>query len=312
MTAMTSPQADPLIIGIDIGGTKTHLRAQSGRHCRDVVHVSSSWRKRDWTLDARALLELAHELADGQPVAAIAVGAHGCDDGDECDKFQAAFATQTAIPVSVVNVAELMPLAVELPGQIGLVAGTGSIAVCRPANGAMMVAGGWGWIVGDEGSAAGIVREAVRAVTLDMDRCGESDDLLAHALFAALNVPSPSRLGSELGRLGNAASVGALAHVVFDAADQGSALAREVIRQAGHGLAVLVQRLDQRGANARHVIAGGSVIAGQPVLWQAFCDALAELCNGRIAPQVFAGKPVEGACRLAETLLSAPQLRTLS
>ncbi|MCT8991533.1 sugar kinase [Chelativorans sp. SCAU2101] len=302
----TGPNArsDVLIVGVDIGGTKTHLRAIpiGGGAARDLVLPSAEWRRRDWGADAAALLELVARLTGGASVAALAVGAHGCDDAEECRAFQSALAARTDVPLTVVNDAELMPLALGLSGQIGVVAGTGSIAVCRSASGEMLVAGGWGWIVGDEGSAASLVREAVRAVARHFDEGGDRGEPLVEAIFEALSVPSVPRLGSALSRQGSAAAVGRHAVAVFDAADQGSALALQVIREGGRGLARLVALLDRRGAGATHAVAGGSVIVSQPRLWQAFTEGLAELAPGRLTPHLFTGKPVEGACRLAASL----------
>ena len=76
-------------------------------------------------------------------------------------------ATTTTFPVQVLNDAELLPAALGLNHQIGLVAGTGSVAVSRSPKTGMLVAGGWGWVIGDEGSAAGLIREAGRAVLAD-------------------------------------------------------------------------------------------------------------------------------------------------
>jgi len=300
---------DALIVGIDIGGTKTHLRAvpAAGGPARDLVLPSADWRRRDWGKDATALIELVARLAGESPVAALAVGAHGCDDAEECQAFQSALAARTTVPLTVVNDAELMPLALGLAGQIGVVAGTGSIAVCRPASGEMLVAGGWGWIVGDEGSAASLVREAVRAVARHFDEGGDRREPLVEAIFEALAVPSIPRLGSALSRQASAAAIGRHAVAVFDAADQGSALALEVIREGGRGLARLVALLDRRGAGAAHAVAGGSVIVSQPRLWQAFTEGLVELAPGRLTPHLFTGKPVEGACRLAASLIHPRQ-----
>jgi len=291
---------DPLIVGIDIGGTKTHLRAArlGGGGDRDLVVPSPSWRTRDWNDDAAALLALVDRVAEGGQVAAIGIGAHGCDDAEECMALETAVAARTAARVAVVNDAELMPLALGYPGQIGVVAGTGSIAVCRPAPDRMMVAGGWGWIVGDEGSAASLVRQAVRAVALHFDRGGDASEPLAAAILASLEVKAIPRLGSTLGQLRSAAEVGVHAVAVFDAARQGSALAVEVIREGGRMLAELALLLDARGAGAAHVVAGGSVIVEQPSLWEAFVDGLAETCP-HLTPHLFSGKPVEGACALA-------------
>lgn len=307
MSQRTFDSGRPMVVGIDIGGTKTHLRAAYADGCglgqaKDRILPSGQWRTRSWDEDARRLLELVSELAAGAPVSAIGVGAHGCDDDDECKAFAAAFAGVTDLPVAVVNDAELMPLAFGMQGQIGLVAGTGSIAVCRSKPRGMMSAGGWGWIVGDDGSAAGLVREAVRAVARHLDAGGEADEPLAAALMESLSVPSLPRLGSVLGALGGPAAVGAHAEAVFDAAASGSLLARRVVEEGGRELAKLVMHLDARGAQAAHVVAGGSVIVTQPTLWKAFSDAVAEASSSRITPHLFRGSPVEGACRLAATL----------
>ncbi|EYD77402.1 N-acetylglucosamine kinase of eukaryotic type [Rubellimicrobium mesophilum DSM 19309] len=143
MTAVPGADPEALIVGIDIGGTKTHLRAElaDGGGTRDLIRPSAEWRRRDWDSDAQALLGMVAELTRGHPVVALGIGAHGCDDADECDAFQAAFSKRTLVPLAVVNDAELMPLALGLHGQIGVVAGTGAIAVCRPASGEMLVSG---------------------------------------------------------------------------------------------------------------------------------------------------------------------------
>src|SRR5690606_29261055 len=65
---MTLPELtgpDALIVGIDIGGTKTHLRAEpaGGGPARDLVLPSADWRRRDWDADAAALLGMVARLA---------------------------------------------------------------------------------------------------------------------------------------------------------------------------------------------------------------------------------------------------------
>lgn len=292
-----------LRIGIDIGGTKTHLRAETkdGTSPRDLIVPSAEWRTRDWDADAAALLALVARLAGGAAVAAIGIGAHGCDDALECMALQNALAARVATPVAVVNDAELMPLALGLRGQIGVVAGTGSIAVCRPAPERMIVAGGWGWIISDEGSAASLVRDAVRAVAQHLDRGGALDEPLTAAILAALEVVSVPRLGSVLNAYRSAAELGRHAIVVFDAAERGSLLAGNVILRGGRLLAELPAILDARGAGAAHVVAGGSVIAAQPRLWQAFVEGLG-IAAPHLKAHLFTGSPVQGACYLAQTL----------
>lgn len=298
--APLAPAAD--IIGIDIGGTKTHLRLRSHLGERDLVLPTSEWRHRHWQRDANALIEIAMSFAKGAPLAAIGIGAHGCDDKDECDAFEHAFNHATPLPVRVVNDAELMPAAFGLEQQIGVVAGTGSIAVCRTAEGEMLVAGGWGWIIGDEGSAASLIRDAARAVALHLDRGQSEDEPLVRRLFAALDIPSAARIGSRLGSLGGAKEVGSHASLIFEAADEGSVLADGVIRENGHALAELTGRLRLRGSRATAVVAGGGVIASQPRLWTAFRSGVREIWGPDMALHLHEGPPVEGAIVLADRL----------
>jgi N-acetylglucosamine kinase-like BadF-type ATPase len=232
----------------------------------------------------------------------MAIGAHGCDDEAECAAFEAAFATHASFPVKVVNDAELLPAALGLEHQIGIVAGTGSIGVCRTRDGRMLVAGGWGWIIGDDGSASGLMREAARAVALHLDYGGTEDEPLVRLLFKALDITTAARIGSAVAHQGGAAALGSHAHIIFEAAERGSLLARQVIRDGAKELADLVARLQRLGSEATTVVAGGSVIASQPMLAEAFFEQVAQRFDTRIIPKLYSGPPVEGACRLASSL----------
>ena len=286
-------------VGVDIGGTKTHLRIHDGSGGeRDLIVQTAEWRVRDWQRDADTVLALARRLAGGSEISAIAVGAHGCDDASECDAFRAAFAERVTFPVTVVNDAELLPAALGYENQIGLVAGTGSIAVCRDGERGMMVAGGWGWVIGDEGSAAGLMREAARAVTLHLDGGGEPSEPLLELLLEALAIRNAARIGSCIAALGGSAELGRHA-LVFEAERRGSRLAREVIRDGARHLVGLVQRLKKRGAQASKVVAGGGVIAAQPSLARAFVEEFAARFDGSMTAEIYTGPPVEGACRIA-------------
>jgi len=313
---MTIHQVMPLapeasVVGVDIGGTKTHLRLRSDGVERDLVVPTSEWRHRAWQRDADSLVALVERFVDGIPLAAMGVGAHGCDDKAECDAFEAAFKLATPLPVRVVNDAELMPAAFGFERQIGVVAGTGSIAVCRLAEGEMLVAGGWGWIIGDEGSSASLVREAARAVALHLDQGGSAGEPLVRHLFRELAIPSAARIGSQLGGLGGAKEVGRHARLVFDAAQEGSALAGAVIRDGGRALAELVLRLKRRGSTATSVVAGGSVIASQPLLWDAFRSGVEAACGPGFSLHLHQGPPVEGAVVLADRLAAAQITREI-
>ena len=310
MTPASPNMRDPLIVGVDIGGTKTQLRALGPFEEKNQVVPSTEWRMRDWDGDARKLVSIVRDFVGDAPVAALGVGAHGCDDAEECALFEDAISRLCDHPVSVVNDAELMPYAAGLPGQIGLVAGTGSIAVHRDEDDVMRVAGGWGWVIGDEGSASGLMRDAVRAVAMHLDDGGDESEPLVARVLGVLVPPRAARLGSVFSQIGRVGEAGKHAHVIFEAADAGSSLAQDVIRCGAEGLADLIRRLERQGAKATHVVAGGGVIASQPRLWHGFEKAVADLFGDRITPVLFSGAPVEGACQLAHDLLGRSHSRS--
>jgi N-acetylglucosamine kinase-like BadF-type ATPase len=189
------------------------------------------------------------------------------------------------------------------PQGIGVVVGTGSIAVSRDERDELLTAGGWGWILGDEGSAAGLVREAVRMVLRRIDD-GAEPDTLVRRLFTAFGVEDGPQLAMALSRDSSAHGWGGYAPEVFLAADEGSVQAHQVIRDAGEQLAQLIVRLRHRGVTSRDVVAGGSVIASQPRLRAAFADALAATDAGaRLS--ILSSPPVLGALALAQSIAAA-------
>lgn len=290
-----------LIAGIDIGGTKTHfLIGQSGKIVADKVVASADWRTWDRLKDAAALAALVRKVAGGEP-AAIAIGAHGCDSDWHCRQMEADLGAKLEGRLKVVNDSELLVPAAGFDGGIGVVSGTGSIAVARTGTGDMLVAGGWGWILGDEGSAAALVREAARAIRASID-LGESGDPLVEGLMAKLETNDATKIGRLLNDVRGAAVWGSYAGAVFDAAARNSPLAIKVVNEGATALAGLVGILIARGADASHVVIGGGVVVEQPALFEAFREAMFA-----ISPQsevtLLLAPPVNGALALAERLL---------
>lgn len=291
------------VVGVDIGGTKTHIRWSRAGEDRDRVLPTENWRRRGNVADGQRLLELLSDTPDGSPIVAIGIGAHGCDTDEDCRAFATTLRRLTETPLAIVNDAELLQLAAGKRGGIGVVVGTGSIAVTRRRDGTMLVAGGWGWILGDEGSAPAIVREAARAVRNSID-LGQRPDELYTALCKSLDADSFAYFGRRLEALGTASAWGEHARAVFDAASAGSKLATAVIRQAAVALAMLVKRLADRGAAADEVVAGGSVVVGQPMLYAMFSEELERILPASRLTLLDAA-PVTGAIALAYRTLEA-------
>lgn len=294
----------PVLVGIDVGGTKTHLRAVAGdAPVADHVRTSSGWRPHDPVSAAGRLAGLVAEaLPAGVRPSALAVGGHACETPRQCDRIRTALQQHFDVPALVVGDAELLVPAAGLQKGVGLVAGTGSVAVGHAADGTRVQVGGWGAVLGDEGGAAGLVREAARACWAAHDR-GEAPDALAAGLLDAFGVPEVPALGAALESVTDvSAEWGRHAPVLFAAAEAGSRLAREVIAAGGRSLAALVVRLADRGLAVDDVVVAGGTVLAQPLLYDAFAAALAEALPGT-RPQTLRVPPVNGAVALARSLL---------
>ncbi|WP_217545004.1 BadF/BadG/BcrA/BcrD ATPase family protein [Streptomyces sp. GbtcB6] len=301
---MQDAPSSPLVVGIDVGGTKTQLRAVAGaERVADHVRPSSGWRPHDPAAAARWLTALVHDaLPPGTRPAALAVGGHACETPRQCAGIADALRGLLDIPVRVVGDAELLVPAAGLDKGVGLVAGTGSVAVGRQPDGSPVQVGGWGAVLGDEGGAAGLVREAARAVWAAHDR-GEAPDALATGLVAAFEVAEVPALGAALESASDvSAEWGRHAPVLFAAADAGSPLAADVVAEGGRALAGLVARLAARGLAVDDVVVAGGALLSPPRLSDACTAALAEAVPGA-RPQPLRLPPVEGAVALARSIL---------
>jgi N-acetylglucosamine kinase-like BadF-type ATPase len=190
-----------------------------------------------------------------------------------------------------------------------VIAGTGSIAFGRDRQGRTARAGGWGFAIGDEGSAHWIGRAAVKALLRASDasdasnESDESDEVASSPLAAALFKAWGVRSLSDLAHAGNSIpppDFSTLLPAVLASEDD---LAAEVLRAAGTELAgivmVIVGRLFPK---AEYTIVPVAMIGGvfrhAELVRQVFYNELRRLDERvEVQPQVIA--PVEGALRMA-------------
>ncbi|MFZ4894061.1 N-acetylglucosamine kinase [Plantibacter sp. Mn2098] len=298
-----------VVVGMDAGGTKLAVRIEdlAGVRIAEAQFPAEDWSAEPPEAAAAWLLErLDRALPNGARVLALGVGAQGCDTPELCAEIEHAMLAR-GVDAVVVNDGALLVPASGLTDGIGVIAGTGSIAVGLDTAGAAMFAGGWGWVLGDDGGAAALVREATKAALTAYDD-GAQDDGLLGALLGAFGVdgaPALARAVNDDPRLEHWAPRGP---VVFAAADAGSTLARCVIEAAGHDLVRTVGQLVARGAVGTEVVAAGSVIVNQPRLQDAVRDRLAERHPG-FGFRLLDDDPVAGGVVLARRLHERHQNR---
>jgi N-acetylglucosamine kinase len=120
-----------------------------------------------------------------------------------------------------------------------VIAGTGSIAFGRNAEGRGVRAGGWGYIYGDEGGAFDIVRQALRAV-LQMDEGWGPPTSLRSLLLVATGSSTANEVLHKFYTADWPRSrVATLAPAVDAAAAEGDSVAVQIIGNAAQELALL-------------------------------------------------------------------------
>ena len=125
------------------------------------------------------------------------------------------------------------------PGII-VIAGTGSIAFGRNAEGRLARAGGWGYIFGDEGGGFDITRRALRAALQYEEGWGPETSL--HALLPrAMNASSANELMHRFYAGVPRTQIAALARIVNEAASGGDAIAIEILTRAARKLTWYVE-----------------------------------------------------------------------
>lgn len=262
---------------------------------------------------AQANIEAAIEqaFADAnlprQPVAAACFGLAGCGRAEEQQRMSAwAKGNQIAEAVQVTGDAEPI-LAAASPDNwgIALICGTGSLAWGRNQRGQSARCGGWGYLIGDDGSAYAIALAGLRAAVRAADGRGPPTVLLSH-FQVQLGVSEPAELvGKIYVPETTVERVASLAMTVFQSAPS-DAVAERIIATAAKELAkmtaALVGRLQLPTRGFPLALAGG-VLLNQPRFQQLVRE---EIAMRGLTPSIVAvGEPIVGAVKLARQLAAA-------
>jgi N-acetylglucosamine kinase-like BadF-type ATPase len=189
---------------------------------------------------------------------------------------------------------------------VALICGTGSIAWARDASGRQARAGGWGYLLGDEGGGFDIGLTALRAILHAADGRGPQT-ILTDAILDRWALPAPDALVAHVYRPPlPPAEIAVLAPLVNDAAAAGDGVAMTILRRAGQELASLVQAAARDLDMARPLpcaLAGGALLRS-PALQDAFLAAAGDL-GLTLGPVTPVSEPAEGALRLARAAVNA-------
>lgn len=300
------------LLAIDAGGTKTDLlwAQPDGRVLAHVQGQGMNIASKPPGAWQEVLEGLFHQAGvDRETVHVVCAGAAGYTLPDRRALFE--HLLQQMLPSARVLVLADYAIALEgatagNPGVL-VIAGTGSIACGRDREGRLMRVGGWGYLLGDEGSGFWIGREAIRAVLAANEGWGEQTRLY-EILSDTLGSADTGEWLSALYRTQNPQSLLAqLAPLVTEAAEQGDAPAQGILYEASRYLAGLVAQLAQHLSLPEDfpVCTVGGVWKSQAVLQQ-FHQQLGERLphwRGEVKPPMYS--PVEGALLIAQRMMWA-------
>ena len=230
------------VLGIDAGGTKTvcQLADEHGTLLAEARAGGANLQAAGELHVEKVIHDVMEEAIGDRDIvpAAICLGIAGVDRPEDSTTVRGLMRRiGFKARILVVNDA-LVALEAAAPGAPGVViiSGTGSIAYGRNAANLGARAGGWGLVLGDEGSGYWIGRAALRAVLREADRRGPRT-ALTPLLLKHFGVSEAQNLIHEVyhSKL-RPAAIGALAQCVQAAFTGGDDAAAGILRAAADEL----------------------------------------------------------------------------
>ena len=237
-------------LALDIGGTKTdYLLADE---TRELARVRTGTIKRMRTDASTAAANLDHALTELTTLTGISpkeitrtcIGTAGQTVPLVTTWLREAFATRVSGDLILLGDVEIA-LDAAFQGNIGVLAmaGTGSNVAGRMPDGTLVTAGGWGPELADQGSGHKIGREGARAAFLARDE--QRPTILLNAILDFWQLTSIDLL-VEYANSRPAPDFSRLTEVILRCANEGDAVATEVLRREGEDLASLVHIVIRR------------------------------------------------------------------
>jgi N-acetylglucosamine kinase-like BadF-type ATPase len=293
------------VLGLDIGGT--HCRARLSEHGQVVGEAeadSASLTAIGTERASRALSMVLKRLSLDDTAMLDAICAGSAGTGSDAAR---AFLVGLLAPLTrsgtvvVVNDARLVLPAAGVGEGVGVICGTGSSAIGNYAD-REAHSGGWGYLLGDEGSGYWVVREALKVL---LDRNDDERPLgqLGRQLMEATEVPDILALEQMFYDHPHPHTWAPHAPMVLDSPDPQS---KVIVELAATALAALVTTTIKRlGAPSDlPVVLAGGLLTNQQVLAAA---TLLKLRSAGVSGEVLTltEPPITGAVRLAEAAATA-------
>ncbi len=291
--------------GIDGGGTRSRLAVVDAQD--RVVYTAFSGTTNLYTGKPeqveKNLRSLLAEASQSFVLARGCIGSAGLGRTKEKEQYKALLdRILPSVPIYLCSDGEIL-LVGGLAGLEGyaLISGTGSLALSRSASGDLRRAGGFGYMLGDEGSAYWIAHQAI----IRSLRASEGRDLattMLDTLVPALSLYDPDDLIAYVHQQATKADIAKLAPLVTEYALAGDVLAKDILEYAARELVSLVLSVQNPEIQVQELVVAGGVLEHDTIVRPLFEQLLKQAL-----PQLQVIKPrataLEGACLLSRTNL---------
>ena len=260
-----SRSAGEFLVGLDIGGSHTRgILFHGGTPVREARAGSANVQNVPAEQAHACLRSVLSQLhaAPGTPVVA---GSGGVDTAHDAARLAGLIRSTGCLDpsasVTAVHDTRLILAAGGHTSGIALIAGTGSVAWGVDASGREVRSGGWGYLLGDEGSGYWIGREAVRRVLRwsQQPTAGDEGEALTRIVLEHAAVAEPADLIGAFHDHPDRSHWARLARPVCELAASGDAVASELAVAAAEHLAELVLTVARAMDEPLPVVVGGGL-----------------------------------------------------
>lgn len=307
---MTAPD-QPVVVGIDAGGSKTELLAarEQDRELLNLFGSSGNPARVGFDGSVYVLSELilqASKRLEDTPIAAVCAGIAGAGRPREQqrieDGIRAELGDRAPEKIHITHDGDIaLEAAFEGESGIILISGTGSVSLARTEDGSFLRAGGWGYLIGDEGSGYALGSMGLRALAHAFD--GGPGTALTELLAESRQVATAEDLIALVYE--KKVPLQQFAPLVIQAARDGDAVAEQIVTEQTQKLAKQVHWLEMRCSGIQRQVALLGGLVNEPYFRSALEKALhMAMPDWRvIQPR---NRPVVGAWRTARALATEP------
>ena len=246
------------VIGLDGGGTKTVgvLVDGQGHLLARAVADSSNFQVVGGETLGRVISDLVNHLlkqaGQAHPLGHLYAGLAGAGRPADRQTILAVLESKKLAEKITIDTDASAALAGAFAGGPGIIviSGTGAICFGKDSQGALYRCGGWGYLLGDEGSGYYIGQQALIAALKDWDGRGPKTGLRP-AIEEKYGIGSIDLLISSIygGRI-DRTEIAGLAPLVFDQREEGDVAAQNIITSAGEEIGKIIAAVAQRMALA--------------------------------------------------------------